>query len=136
VELGRLILIHIDVPPEQSAVAVPGRGDGRVVVGFRRRDDPRMAARAEPPDAPQHRSGRSEVGEDHIERAPAFYVAADASPPAVAHAQRTGELPLQRSTPLAVLADQPPDRPRLRALASRPAEERIEIETCRTRLGA
>src|SRR5207253_5484606 len=108
-------------------VTVPSRGDGCVIVRLGRRHDPRMTARAEPAYAPEHRSGRSEVGEDHVERAPAFDVAADASPPAVAHAQRTGELPLQRSAPLAVFADQPPDRPQLRTLASRPAEERIEI---------
>src|SRR5207248_11100888 len=126
---------HVDVPPEQPAIAVPRGGDGRVIVGFRRGDDPRMTARAEPADAPEHRARRREISEDHLERAPALDVAPDAPPPAVAHAERTRELPLQRSAPLAIFADQPPDRAELGALAERPTEQRIEVAAGRLRLG-
>ena len=48
VQLGRLIFVHLDVPSEQPAVAVPRGGDRRIVVGLGGGDDPRPAARARP----------------------------------------------------------------------------------------
>src|SRR5206468_9697608 len=111
------ILIHVDVPPQQPAVAVPGRRDRRVIVRLRRGDDPRVAARGEPSDPPEHRTRRGEISEHHLEPMPALDIPTDAPPPAVAHAHTAGELPLQRTAPLAVLADHAPDRPKPRALA-------------------
>ena len=67
VQLGRLIFVNLDMAAEQPAVAVPRRGDGRIVVGLGRVDDPRPPAPPDPADAPDHRARRREISEDHVE---------------------------------------------------------------------
>src|SRR6185503_10503299 len=78
-------------------------------------------------DPAKHRAGRSEISEDHREIVASAHVRADASPPAVAHAQGAAELPLQRPAPLDIFADDPPKRPELRVRPKRPAEDAVEI---------
>src|SRR5690348_3758371 len=101
-QLGGLIFVHFNLPPKQAAVAVVSSGDGGVVVRLGGRDDPRPAAPPEAADPAQHRARRREISEDHVEPLAAPNVAADASPPAVADAQWSAELPLQRASPFAV----------------------------------
>ena len=62
------------------------------------------------PDPPEHRAGRREISEDHVEPLAAPDVAPDAPPPAVAHAQGAAELPLQRPAPFAIFGEQAPQR--------------------------
>ena len=85
VKLGRLIFVHLNVPAEQTAVAVPRRRNRRIVVGFGCSDDPRLATPAEPANPSKHCSWRCEIGKDHVQPLPAADVAPDASPPTVAH---------------------------------------------------
>jgi len=52
VQLRRLVLVHLDMAPEQPAVAVPRSGDRRIIVGLGRSNDPRPASPPEPSDPP------------------------------------------------------------------------------------
>ena len=118
VELGRLIFVDLDMAAEEPAVAVASGRDGRIIVRLGGVDDPRPPAPPDPSDAPDHRSRRREISEDHVEPARALHVAADAPPPAVAHAQRAAELPLQRPAPFVIFGDHALQRAELRALAA------------------
>ena len=123
VKLGGLVFVDLDVAADEAAVAVPRGGDGRIIVRLGGIDDPRPAAPPDPPDASQHCAGRREISEDHVEPAGILHVPANASPPAVAHAQGPAELPLQRPAPLVILADHPLERAELRSRPLGPAED-------------
>src|SRR6476469_3528631 len=124
------------MPPKQAAVAVSGRSNRRIIVGLGCRDDPSTAAPPKAPEPPQHGTWRGEISEDHVQPLAALDVADDASPPAVAHAERPAELPLQRPAPFAELGKLAAQILEARAGALGPAEERVEIAAGHRDLGA
>ena len=116
-----------DAFSQQPRISESRRADGRHIIGFRRRHDPRLAALTDAVEAAEHRRVRREIGSDHRQAFGGHHIVAHAARPRRQPPHRPAEQPARIARRIAPVAQRLAQVTHFGLGALGPALQRIEI---------